>query len=417
MSEPSNKELLYRYLLGGLLLGSGTALASALVRTHKLNKKLKSFTDPELKRNEDTMVVPVSDMKTAQDMSGVYKYTALGSAGILSYLALAGLLRKIEDNRMKKLESEAFQRVTNKLVNPNAEKQAQASTVYNFLKNTPALRNVAAALVFLGTAAYIKKRLDRENVDSEKMKLPGGADILFEPGANYIKKPVSGKGQETKKGSAGDVSPGLKSKYPNLQSPVTGIPLGNRSYGAVTALRRLFHENPDAGNAFAGGLMDAAGYGKMKWIQKIPLLGQFANNLAYRGIGLGSSYRAGWDPLSEENSFGRPRSVPKDIITKPGDREQTKKDLADYGMARARGLILKNKNVQQHMADMVAKQKKLGWLSSWWLKNHVSSEDLLDKLNLKAPAAKLVLPDQSKAASCKNPVSGSYFSHRQGTVI
>lgn len=389
MISPDN-ETLNKYILLGLLLGGGTALATTVARTRKLNKKLREYENPMPASGKDTLVVPVAP-KTAMDksaeVSDMYKATALGGAGILSYFVLSSIYRRIEDNRMKKLEQDAYNRAVNKLVNP--EKRASVGW---FLDNLDSIRNVSALVALLGAAAWTKKHLDRENVDSEKLKSNVPDSILFRPKSELTS---------------------IKKQAVDIKSPLGGVSANDPNYKDLVDIRRTLNENPGAAHALTENIVDAAGYGKWnrlpqkipffgkRWLkdftlQDIPIVGGLMRGAAMKGIGLGGSYRAGWDPNSAVNSYGPPKQLPKGV--KP-------EDSTEFGLSLVRKKILNSKGVRDAMINSVADKKKLGRFKRWYLKNH--PDRLLNEIGLGQSAAKFVYP--TKSASVKNSVANSYF--------
>lgn len=184
MNNPaeSDHDILKRYLTAGLLTGGGVATLAAILRTHKLNKKLKESEDPEPKRDEDTVVVSLPARKTASlnksAINKTYEITALVGAGLLSYQAATALYQKLEDNRMKKLEEEARQRAVESILNSGSIKRATEEE--GWITNLLAGKNIATVLAFLGSAAWMKRHLDNKNVDSSKLHPIKPYKIRFE---------------------------------------------------------------------------------------------------------------------------------------------------------------------------------------------------------------------------------------------
>ena len=184
-----DSELFRKYLQLGLALGGGSATIAMLLRTHALNKKLKKSISPDLERDDETVVVSVprgkieklSSEKTA-NVPVPYTLAALGASGALSYAAFNALYKKLEDNRMKKLEEEARERAVRNIVGLN-QKQSQADLGKawdSVIDNVLAARNVLAVLAFLGSAAWMKRHLDNKYVDSSRLKPIKPYKIRFE---------------------------------------------------------------------------------------------------------------------------------------------------------------------------------------------------------------------------------------------
>lgn len=172
MADHPDNEVLKKYIMLGLLLGGGAAIAPTVVRTSRLNKKLKDSMSPEPKRDEHTLLVT----QKAASVPAAYKYTALLGSGLVSYAALTALFNKLEDNRMKKVEEEARERAIDKIVKGASVKKAQLGT---FLENLYPARDVAALALLLGTLALTKKRLDAQNVDSSKLTSISPSKVVF----------------------------------------------------------------------------------------------------------------------------------------------------------------------------------------------------------------------------------------------
>jgi hypothetical protein len=392
-----DNETLRKYILAGLLLGGGTAFATTLARTRKLNKKLQDYENLEPRSDEHTIVVPVSGNKLAMDksaeVSDVYKVTALAGAGVLSYAALSALYRRIEDNRMKEVENAAYNKAVSKLVGENSEKTAQASWA---LSNIDQIRNVAALLALIGSAAWMKKKLDRENVDSEKLKPVKSDTILFQDAqagdskqASAFTNPVTG----TDLGEEQTFSNKLRKFLGKTPESVLDGP----AQDSVLKIRRILNENPEAAKALTSNVLDASGHGKWNLLQNVPIAGNLLRNYTLKQLGLGSSYRAGWDPQSEENSFRPPKKLA------PGMKEE---DLVNQGVSQVRQEILNNKKLRDHMVKLVADK---GGLSGWtqaYLRHRPGV--LLDRMGITVAPATYVRPE--KTASVKNSVANSYFA-------
>lgn len=392
-----DNDTLRKYILAGLLLGGGTAIATTFARTRKLNKKLHDYESSEPKSNEHTLVIPISHDKSAMDksaeVSDVYKATAVAGAGVLSYAVLSAIYRRIEDNRVKEVERAVHDNVVSKLTHGAAEKTAQAGWA---LDNLDSIRNVAVLLTLLGSAAWMKKKLDRENVDSEKLKPVSSDAILFKNVADSADKRASSFTNPVT-----DVDDSEEQTFSNklrrLFSKTPEKTLDGPAQDSVLKIRRILNENPEAAKAFTSNIIDASGHGRWNFLQNVPVAGHILRNYTLKRIGLGSSYRAGWDPNSEENSFGPPKKLP------PG---MTEEDRVNQGISQVRSEILHNKKLRDHMIKIVGDKKNLSGMTRAYLRHNPGV--LLDRMGITVAPATYVRPE--KSASVKNSIANSYFA-------
>jgi len=179
-----DSELFKKYLQLGALLGGGSAAIAAILRTRALNKKLKKSVDPEIDRDDETVVVSLPRGKLEKDSSEkkasiplAYGLASIAGSGVLTYAAFNALYKKLEDNRMKKLEEEARERAVRNVVGLATKKAGVNDGVWD---NALATRDVIALLALLGSAAWMKRHLDNKNVDSSRLKPVKPYKIRFE---------------------------------------------------------------------------------------------------------------------------------------------------------------------------------------------------------------------------------------------
>jgi len=386
--RPSDSDALRKTILAGLLLGGATAVTASGIRTARLNKKLDDASDSTVKHDKDTVVVTVPKQKLkgigkAASVPEVYKLTALAGAGVISYAALTALYRKLEDNRMKEVESKAYNKVINQLVAKNAKSEKSAQFLSTAIDNIDPARNVLALLALIGAAAWTKKRLDRGNVDSDKLKIVRPEKILFEA-------------PESKKASSDAEKDASSSSNEKNRPAVTGKGVNDATRDSITTIRRILHDNPEAEELMSRNMLESSGWGKLNLLQNVPLVGKLMRMIMLRQLGLGTFYSPGWDKKRNEGLFRR-KKLPNGI--NPNER-------AEQDLGRVRREILNNKSLRESIINMVADKKKLNGFARAYLRHN--PDKLLDRMGISPMAARAATPYND--TDSKNSIAKSYFA-------
>lgn len=375
MAKKKNADIesVKKYILMGLLLGGGAASAVTANRTRRLNKKLDEY-DSMSPRGENTVVVSVpksrlSGIGKEASVPDPYKFALLAGSGILSYAAMTALYRRIEDNRMKALEEQAYNDAVKSLVDrDDSVKTAQASWL---LENAKPARNVMSLIAFLLAAGAVKRHFDKQNVDSQNLKPAPSGNILFR-GVDTDEDP------EKNAAFGGDAH----------KSPVTGISdLSDRDAATVTSIRRILESTPGAKDLVASSALSAGGHNVLAKMTGIPVLGSMLQNETLRRLGLGSSYRKGWDFNSAD-----------DVPASPWAKLPFGKDeMAALGASSVYNELKSNRKYRKKLVRDLVDKSNLNPVAALYAKAH--PDLVLSRVGIRPMKAKAIYAGEKTAAS------------------